>query len=168
MIEAKELESSKIRRSKSSVIMILVIGSLLMAISTRYFVISIGLYTPGLAGISNGIAYTTWDIIANNNVDLSINEQQFKIALYWIIYAIANIPIIYLTLKWYSMRFFKLSIFVFVTNLAFTMFLTFVPGFSDASFVGQQTDDGLLSTTTGKIVLGMIGGLFYGVGVGEI
>lgn len=172
----KELDINTIKISKFKLYVTLTFGALLLAITVRYFIIPVGLYSPGLAGMINGITYTVWDILdvtgaltisADGVATLgsSISKEQFTISSYWLLYILANIPIIYLMLTWYSKRFFGLSIYVFLVNFTFTMILTYVPGFSTVSFL-TSADNSESGITI--MFMAIMAGLFYGISVGTI
>lgn len=165
MENTKKLNPSKIKMSKKKVYLFLIIGSLLLSISSFYFILAAQLYTPGLGGIANGITYSIIALL-RNTVGLE-HPSAFKTIVYWSIYGLFNLPIIYLTIKWYSKRFFTLSIFSLFLSLSFTMFLTFTPGFN-VSLMPDKVFFNLDASLRMIIVLflSLIAGIIYGVGVG--
>ncbi len=165
MDKVKKLEPSKIRMSKSKVYLRIVLGTFLLSISSYYLIFATEIYTPGLGGVVNGITYVTMDIL-NQFDKLGENfEYQFKAIFYWTLYFIANIPIIYLTIKWYSKRFFKLSIMQLIIALCFTAFLSLVPGFRNWTLMENITGD---ARKVAILFLAALGGLIYGIGVGMV
>ncbi len=162
MENIKKLNPSKIKMGKRKMYSLLIIGSLLLSISSYYFVLSAQLYTPGLGGIANGITYSLLAILKHANP--YIDEPTFKTASYWILYGTFNLPMIYLIIKWYSKRFFTLSIASLFLSLFFTFFFTWTPGFN-VSLIPKDFGD---SKSMMLIILfvSMIAGIIYGVGVG--
>lgn len=163
----KELQPSKIKMSKKKVYLILTVSALLSSFATYYFILAAELYTPGLGGLSNGIVYASLDLYRGLHNDMSPQDfanfaAAFKPTVYWIIYGLANIPIIYLTLKWYSKRFFTLSVYYFAVNLVITMIMTYVPGFQHSLLDGL--DGNILYIST--LFLSIVGGIIYGIAVG--
>ena len=164
MANTKILHPSKIRMSKTKIYSLLLLASTLSSVSVYYLVLGAELFTPGVAGIAGGFVYTIQDILFKNHLDklvFGLTYQQFKTTLYWILYGIANIPIIYLMYKWYSRRFFKLSIIYLLTNIASTMVLTYVPGF-DLPIVTKE----VLGSTAQTLFISLLAGIIYGIAVG--
>lgn len=143
----------------------IVTGTLLASIASYYLILTMELYTPGLAGIINGFIFTFQDIIRNNLGEGFLTSQQFKSTIYWIIYIIMNIPIIYLSLRWYSNRFFILSLSQLFIQFGITMFLTYVPGFRDVlKFTSLEESEEYVIF----LFLALLAGIMYGVGNGLI
>lgn len=157
---------SRAKMSNKQVYFQIFIATLLSSLASYYFIFTMELYTPGLAGIVNGIVFTTQDLAGGSGW---VSTQAFKTTMYWILYAIANMPIIYFTLKWYSMRFFKLSIMQFSIMFVMTMFLTYVPGFQmENGILADKFKDNELLGTYFYMTLGILAGLIYGVGNGMV
>lgn len=161
----KVYPKQKVKMSNRQIYMHIFVATLLSAIASYYFIFAMELYTPGLAGIINGIVFTTQDLIPGT--DGFANTQAFKTSMYWIIYLLANIPIIYLTLRWYSMRFFKLSITQFCIMFCLTMFFTYVPGFGIENGAIERLFPGDESLVI-YMLLAILAGLLYGVGNGMV
>lgn len=165
MSKIKELQPSKIKMSKPKVYLILTLAAILMSITTYYFIVAAQLYTPGLGGIAYGLSYTIVDIVGFNPDKIPF----WNTMIYWVIYIIANIPIIYLTTRWFGRRFIVLSLYFFIINFLTTMLITNVlPGFSEMLFLQPGSDylndEGIVNII--KITLSLIAGLMYGTANG--
>ncbi len=165
MANKKVYTKKKAKMSMKQIYAYIITGTVMAALASYYFVLTMELYTPGLAGIINGFIFTLQDIFKNNGMEGFVVSQQFKATSYWIMYIILNIPIIYLTLRWYSNKFFVLSVSQFFIQFAFTMFLTYTPGFRDV------LDLHAIEGAGGYVVflfLALLAGVMYGVGNGLI
>lgn len=167
MTNKKLYKKTKTKMTNRQIYLYILIATILSSIASYYFIFMMELYTPGLAGIINGIVFTTQDLIPGD--DGWSNSQAFKTTMYWILYLLANIPIIYLTLRWYSLKFFKLSMMQFTIMFVMTMFLTYTPGFS----VENGALEALYKDNEGQAMvayatLALLAGLLYGVGNGMI
>lgn len=171
MSHIKELQPSKIKMSKLKIYSILFISALLTSFATFYFIVPSSLYTPGLGGIAYGIAYTINDIrISTGTLAGGAERVTSDVIVFWIVYLIFNIPIIYLTLRWYSKKFFIKSMFFFFTNLTFSMIFANVPGFNILLLDGlNMIDDeqiyGIVNSLS-IMMFAILGGVTYGAGVG--
>lgn len=161
MIEgSKKLHPSKIKMSKKTSYFYLFIGALLTSFASYYFIVNSELFTPGLGGISYGIAYVITDLVDSNWISENINTA--NVMLFWIFYSIGNIPIIYFMLKWFTRRFLIMSLFFFFVNLMFSMIFSNVPGFKEPLFTleGEGFETLLIMTSA------FFAGLIYGIGTG--
>ncbi|NQX83466.1 MAG: YitT family protein [Mycoplasmataceae bacterium] len=156
--QTKLLQPSKIKMNKSKIYLFLLVGSFLVSFGSYYFIINAQLFTPGLGGISYGLAYVINDIIGTDDKFLDVSN----VIIFWIVYILGNIPIIYFTLKWYTKNFFKLSMFFFVTNFIFSMILANVPVFSEQIFSIDKNSESSIEILS----LAFFGGLIYGLGTG--
>lgn len=158
----KLLQPSKIKMSKQKVYFILTMAAILSAFSTYYFIVAAQLYVPGLAGLSNGISYTINDLIGSGNGEWIGSRSTADTIIYWIFYSIFNVPIIYLTIRWYSKRFFLLSLYFFLINFIFSMFFSNVPGFNQTILdINNEDVHGVI-----VFIFSIVGGVVYGISVG--
>ncbi|BDU67458.1 MAG: hypothetical protein TYPL_1110 [Candidatus Tyloplasma litorale] len=167
----KLLQPSKIKISKSKTIAILTSSAIISAFAIYYFIVAAQLYVPGLAGLSNGISYTINDIAGNwVNGGGDWGSDNFSRAtadtiIYWIIYILFNIPVIIFTIRWYSRRFFFLSIYYFFINFIASMFFSNVPGFN-SSIIDISNDITDAAESLIVLMYALIGGLIYGIAIG--
>ncbi len=166
----KLLNPQKIRFSKRKTFGFLTLGAFIGAFSSYFFVLAANLYTPGLAGISSGISYTINDILWANGVAWMEHRTSADSIIYWIFYILCNIPIIYFTTKWFSMRFLKYSFYYFSVNFAFSMLFANVPALAGGlvDIDGLDTTDQLQRDIKVLTILffSFVGGLASGTAVG--
>ncbi len=162
--DLKLLNPQKIRFSKRKTIGLLTLGAFIGAFSSYFFVLAANLYTPGLAGISSGISYTINDILWANGNEWMSHRTAADSVIYWIFYILCNIPIIYLTTKWFSARFLKYSFYYFSVNFAFSMFFANVPALAGGLVDMSVLDENV--KTLAILFFSFVGGLASGMAVG--
>ncbi len=160
--KVKLLNPTKIKMSKTKAFAFLTLAAFISAFSSYYFIMSMGIYTSGLSGVANGLTYTIVDIIGVS----SENVTSARAMIYLVIYGVSNIPIIYLTYRWFSRRFLIYSLYYLIVNIIVSFFFANVPGFkedliSNSFYFGREN---LLVLTT--MVFAIIGGTLQGIGVG--
>ncbi len=161
MNEDKLLNPSKIRKSKGQIFLELTVGAVLMSVATFYFVIYAQLTSAGLSGIANGITYTINDILINHGILHGSREIADSI-VYWIVYWIANIPIIYLTMKWFSRKFLMYSIYFFVINFISTMLFAWI----GLPLINLDASTNPIDYKLMALIYAVIGGAIYGISSG--
>lgn len=168
--KVKLLNPSKIKYTKTKIYIILTVSAFLSAFAAYYFIVAAQIYTPGLSGVAYGLSYTIVDLIGFNS---QTEIAQWNVIIYWIIYIVANIPIIYFTLKWFSIKFLKYSVYFFVVNLFFSLIFANVPGFNIQIFGTIFSDSEILGGLGGNdpaeiLMIAFIGGLIYGLSGGMV
>ncbi len=162
--KVKMLNPQKIKMSKATSFTLLTVGAFVGAFSTFFFVVAANLYMPGLGGMSNGIAYTINDILWATGNTWAASRASADAIIYWVIYGLANIPIIWITTRWFSRRFLTYSLYYFVVNFIFSMLFANLPSLS-----GGLIDQSTLSEaeqTLATLFFSFIGGLTSGIAVG--
>ncbi len=153
----------------------LLLMAFLMAITNRFFISLAGTFSPGLAGIAQGIVYTTWNLLSDNSTLMGMSYSQFVNVFYSILYWILNIPVIIFAFKKLGVKFTSSSLFVLFTSLLFTTLLSISPWTNDI-FTGELIlslkestfEYSILLQYIVLISLGFFGGLLYGVACGFI
>ncbi len=167
--KTKLLNPTKIKMSRSKALSYVVISAFTGAFSSYFFIIAAHLYTPGLGGISNGIAYVINDIVwwQTGMEGFAQSRAAADTLIYWIVYGLSNIPIIIFALNRFSKRFMGYSIFYFVVNFAFMMLFSNIPSITN----GLISEDALaaageVANTLTILFFSLIGGIISGISVG--
>ena len=157
--------------------LLLILAGFGFAIAARFFIIYANIFSPGIAGVSQGITYTIYEGLGGTS-NTSIDYTQFSNTMYWIVYGILNIPILFFTYIKFGKKFFKDSLLVMVMSLAMTMILTYVPAISEAELIPNYNplepidpNDPALSSAVEYTVVslsGLFGGIIYGLSVGLV
>ncbi len=172
--------------------MYLTLGSILLLISTLYFVVYVGLFSPGVAGIAQGFAYSLWSLLGRinpdhfngkgNEVHLGMELQQFKIILFYSIYVFMNIPIFIFTYQKFGKRFLVESTYTLFFVSFFGIVLSFTAiGDGSISFIGDpsqlfpEAEDGVPNPDQIRTIqfvlfsiMALFAGILYGLGVGIV
>ncbi len=135
---------------------------ILLAFITNYLIIYIEIFSPGLAGISQGISYLF------NGFIFSTPSESKKITVYWTFYILLNIPIFIFAYKLLGKKFFLYSFYVLMVNITVSLFFTFVPGFNSIQFFDAEElkNSSDLIKFVSYSLIALIGGIGYGYGVG--
>lgn len=179
--ETRKLTTS-VKINKRRKYILLVFSALMLSFSVRYFILAAGLFSGGLGGFSQGLTYTIWALTGAKNgsgTAIGLTQTQFINTIYYVIFIGLNIPIIYYTNKRFGKRFLYDSLIVLFLGTIFTMFFTYTPGFSDASYIilpgmGSGSTppslDPLYATLNYFyiVIFALIGGLIYGTAYGTI
>ncbi len=166
--DSKLLNPKKIKMSRSKAFGYLTLSAFIGAFSAYFFVLAANLYQPGLAGISSGIAYTFNDLFVANGTAWWGNHLSRTSAdsiIYWVVYGMCNIPIIYLSTKWFSNRFLGYSIYQFGVNFLFSMAFANMDGLSGGLInIAELESDDL--RTLAILFFSFVGGIASGTSVG--
>lgn len=150
--------------------------SLILSISTRFFINLAGTFTPGIAGVAQGITYTLWNVISSGrDTALGMSYSQFVNNFYLIINWSLNIPIIIFSFRKVGLKFSLYSLYVMLCTIVLSIILTNVPGIKDV-FDGTKLQQLKSSTDSRDLLLqytifpliGLFGGITYGYGCGLI
>ncbi len=163
--KTKLLNPTKIKMSRAKALIYLTVAASIGAFSSYFFVIAANLYTPGLAGICNGIAYTINDIIWWQKPTIEMARPAADTIMYWIFYGTANIPIIIFSIRWFSKRFMIYSLYYFIVNFLVMMLFSLIPSLSDGLVVISPEDT---ETTRILVILffSVLGGVASGAAIG--
>ncbi len=166
----KLLNPKKIKMSKQKAYLLLTFAASVSAFSIYFFVIAINLYAPGLGGIATFISYTTNDLLWLHGHEWMNARAAADSVLYWIVYFLLNIPIIYLTLRWFSNRFLIYSVYFFFMNMFFTFIISNIPGISSGiidihSIEGDDSASQVLLYTV-VFIFAILGGVTSGYALG--
>ncbi len=149
----------------------LFIYSLFLSIILRYFIIPIQIFSPGVAGLSQGISY----LLTESFFKDASNSVYYSTLFYWPIYIFFNIPILIFSFKFYGKDFLGKSIFVFFVSFLFSLFLTYTPGFNNSYLINVDAIESLENESLKKTikmiffsVTSFFGGIIYGFAVGNI
>lgn len=157
----KLLQPSRIRLSKKKIYTYLTIGAMLSSFATFYFLVYVQIMAAGLAGISNGLAYTINDLLGVT----AANRAKYDTMLYWIIYLIANIPIIYLTTRWFSKKFLIYSLYFFAINFISAFMFANIPALNQPIIpIDGEAQPALKGIQS--FIYAVVGGAIYGIGTG--
>ncbi len=163
-VDTKMLNPQKIKMSRSAAITYLTVGAFVGAFSSYFFVLAANLYSPGLAGFSSGISYTFNDILwATGNV-WGASRTAADSMIYWVVYIACNIPIIYMSTRWFSNRFLYYSLYYFVVNFAFSMVFANVPSIAGGIVDMEDMNESVRTVTV--LFFSFIGGMSSGSAVG--
>ncbi len=163
--DLKLLNPQKIKMSKPKAFAILTLGAFIGAFSSFFFVIAANLYSPGLSGISSGISYTINDILWSTGNSWGQSRASADAMIYWVVYGLCNIPIIYLTTRWFSNRFLYYSVYYFIVNFIFSMLFANIPGISHGLIdITSLADQNLRAIVI--LFFSFVGGVASGVAVG--
>lgn len=110
---------------------------ILLALASRFLVNLVGVFTPGLAGVAQGLTFTIWNISNHNGELIGMNYSQFVNTFYSIFYWLLNIPIIIFSFKKLGISFTSTSLFVLATNLLATIIISNIPFVVDI-FTGEN------------------------------
>ncbi len=163
--DLKLLNPQKIKMSKPKAFAILTLGAFIGAFSSFFFVIAANLYSPGLSGISSGISYTINDILWSTGNTWGQSRASADAMIYWVVYGLCNIPIIYLTTRWFSNRFLYYSVYYFIVNFIFSMLFANIPGISHGLIDITSLEDQDLRAIV-ILFFSFVGGVASGVAVG--
>ncbi len=162
--QEKLLQPSRIRLSKKKIYTYLTIGAILSSFATYYFLVYVQIMAAGLAGISNGIAYTLNDILISAGIIEAAARTRWDIMVYWVVYLIANIPIIYLSTRWFSKKFLIYSVYFFTINFISALI------FANVGFINEPilaiADEEVAAKGLQTLMYALIGGAIYGIGTG--
>ncbi len=166
-IDSKLLNPKKIKMNKTTAIGYLTLSAFIGAFSAYFFVLAANLYSPGLAGISSGIAYTINDIFQANGASwwgAHLSRTSADSIIYWVVYGLFNIPIIYLSTKWFSNRFLGYSVYQFGVNFLFSMAFANMDGLSGGLIDMAHTSEEV--KTLAILFFSFVGGIASGTSVG--
>lgn len=149
-------------------LLFLTFSGIIIALASRYFIVSASLYSPGISGVAQGITYNVFDIFNVDGKLIGMSETMFKNTFYWIINMALNLPIMYYSITKYGKRFFLFSTYAFAISITFSMFFTYVPGFAEAEFIPPELLDSEAIKYSVSIIAAAIGGLLTGVSLGII
>ena len=156
--------------------LLLILAGFGFAVAARFFIIYANIFSPGIAGVSQGITYTIYEGLGGTS-NTAIDYTQFSNSMYWVVYGALNIPIMFFTYIKFGKKFFLDSMLVMVMSLAMTMILTYVPGISDAELIPSynpmepiSSDPAMASAMEYTVVSlsGLFGGIIYGLSVGLV
>ncbi len=165
----KMLQPEKIKMTQRKAIFMITIAGAIGAFSSYFFVLAVNLYAPGIAGIASVISYSLNDILWLNGMDWAERVAADNI-IFWTLYFIFNIPIIYLSVKWFSKRFLFYSIYGLMVNLVVSMIFAMIPGTAaglvdlEALASVEGAGDSLVYIVT--FLFAFIGGITSGLSVG--
>ncbi len=141
-----------------------------LSVVLRYFIMPIEIFSPGIAGVAQGITYILTSSI--DQFSSSVSTQLFwNTTFYWCFYSLFNLPIIIFSIKFYGKDFIGKSIFVFFVSFSVSLFLTYTPVLSESSLFSTDEILALENKTaqmTIYIVSALIGGILYGFAIGSI
>ncbi len=162
--------------NRKEILIYLTFASLLLSLSSRFFINIVGTFIPGIAGLSQGITYTLWNVISQGGeTALGMTRSQFVNNFYVLINWMINIPIIVFAFNKVGKKFSYYSLYVMLTTILFTLLFTNLPGIKDV-FPGTNLD-ALRSSTNPKDVMlqysiftliGLFGGISYGFACGLV
>ncbi len=119
----------------------LTIAALVLSLSTRFFVNIAGTFTPGIAGVAQGITYTLWNVFSNNTqTAFGLSYSQFVNNIYLLINWSLNIPIIIFSFSKLGKKFSYYSLYVMFSTLIISLLLTNLPGVKEI-FDGSQLQE---------------------------
>ncbi len=160
----------------SEMLWYLFFASILLALSTRFFISIVGTFTPGIAGVAQGMTYTLWNILSNDGeFALGMNYAQFVNNFYFVFNWTLNIPIIVFSFNKVGKRFSLYSIYVMVCTMIITILISNLPGIKEV-FSGQYLQelkysmdprDQMLSYSI-FVLIGLFGGVSYGFACGLV
>ncbi len=154
----------------------LTIASIILTFSTRFFINIVGTFTPGIAGVAQGITYTLWNVISNgSDTALGMSYSQFVNNFYVLINWTLNIPIIIFSFSRVGKRFSYYSLYVMANTIVFTILLANIPGVKEI-FNGSSLQELKASNDPNDlmlqycifIIIGAFGGVLYGYGCGLV
>ncbi len=163
-VDTKMLNPQKIKMSRSAAFTYLTVGAFIGAFSSYFFVLAANLYSPGLAGFSSGISYTFNDILWATGNTWGASRTSADSMIYWAVYIACNIPIIYMSTKWFSNRFLFYSIYYFVVNFMISMLFANIPAIAGGIVDMSGMDESVRTITV--LFFSFIGGMSSGVAVG--
>ncbi len=152
------------------------IASILLSLSTRFFINIAGTFTPGVAGVAQGITYTLWNLISKGtNQALGMTYSQFVNNFFVLINWTLNIPIIIFSFRMVGKKFSIYSLYVMINTIIITLLISNLPGMKGI-FSGQYIQQLKHSSDSRDLMLqysiltlvGLFGGLSYGFGCGLI
>ncbi len=165
----KMLQPEKIKMTQRKAIFMITVAGIIGAFSSYFFVLAVNLYAPGIAGIASVISYSLNDILWLNGVEWTARVAADNI-IFWTLYFIFNLPIIYLSVRWFSKRFLYYSIYGLMVNLFVSMLFAAIPGTSSGLIDLQAladvegAGDSLVYIVT--FLFAFIGGITSGLSVG--
>lgn len=125
---------SKLKITKAKHILMIILAMFISTIGARYFVVYANIFSTGITGLSQGIVYTTLDVldVKENNYDLYIT---LKNTTYYLVSIFFNIFIAAFAIKKFGKEYTYWSIFAFVLAIGLSFFFNYVPGFKDVEFI---------------------------------
>ncbi|NOQ50582.1 MAG: DUF2179 domain-containing protein [Mycoplasmataceae bacterium] len=171
-----------LRLSFSKKMFLLTSATILISFASLYFIVYAGIFSPGMGGLSQGFAYSLWDILQRANpsdTHLGMTFLQFKIAFFYLVYWIINIPVFYFTFKKFGKSFLFYSTYTLFLSAIIATGLSF-SSIGSLSFIGSINPEKIQSYTLENpelaktfkfviyILMAIIAGLLYGLGVGIV
>lgn len=169
--QLKLLQPEKIKTTTKKAIAIITFAGILGSFSSYFFVLAVNLYAPGIAGIASVISYSINDILWNHGHGWTARVAADNI-LFWTLYFLLNIPIIYLTVRWFSRRFLIYSVYGLMINLLVSMIIANINsingGFVDIDAINSIDNEGIRNTLLYSVtfLFAFIGGVTSGISVG--
>ncbi len=162
-MEKLETKSSN-KNSQLKKYLIFTFYAAIIAFATNYLIIYIEIYSTGLSGISQGIAYTINDFVLENP------SESNKLIIYWGIYAFSNIPIYFFAKRKFGKSFTYSSLYVLFATICISFFFSYTPGFKDLSFFPKDELEQANQLETFIIYgfIGFISGVLIGYAIGNI
>ncbi len=170
------LKTSPTKWRTTDALIYLFFASVLLALSTRFFISIVGTFTPGIAGVAQGMTYTLWNILSDGGTTaLGMNYAQFVNNFYFVFNWTLNIPIIVFSFRMVGKKFSYYSIYVMICTMIVTIFISNFPGIKDV-FDGEYLQQLKYSTDQRDMMLqysifvliGLFGGVSYGIACGLI
>ncbi len=140
-------------------VLYIILISIAITFVVDYIINPTGLYSIGLSGVSQGLAYMTANLTEN---------QDIIPIMFWSTYVVLNIPILIFAYKKFSSRFAFLTILLILANVSTSFIFGAIPGLDNRMIIIEQFTNNIDHISFGliQVVFGFFGGILMGGLVG--